>query len=285
MVPLPRTDLACEANDLWCKSAQSTTQLQGVAARDEELNGYKITSVEILDENGSKELCKPIGKYFTLELDKLLHRKENAFEDAAAALSILLKRLALPAQGDVVCACLGNPDITPDAVGPIAAQNIIVTRHLKRSMPQDFAAFRSVSVVRPGVLGTSGIESAESVRAFCSAVSPSLIVAVDALASADLARLGRTVQITDTGIAPGSGVGNDREALNAQAFGVPVVAIGVPTVVDAASFSSEAAANGMFVTPRTIDDLVRRTGKLIGYAIDLALHEGLTCGDADMLLE
>lgn len=156
---------------------------------------------------------------------------------------------------------------------------------MKRSMPQEFASFRSVSVVRPGVLGTSGIESAESVQAFCSAVSPALIIVVDALASADLARLGRTVQITDTGIAPGSGVGNDRAALNAQALGIPVVAIGVPTVVDAAAFSTEAAADGMFVTPRTVDDLVRRTGKLIGYAINLALHQGLTCGDADMLLE
>lgn len=99
MVPLPRTDLACEATALWQKSAQTTTQLQGVVARDEELNGCKVTTVEILDEYGAKELCKPIGKYYTLELDKLLHRNENAFEDAAAALSILLKRLSLPAQG------------------------------------------------------------------------------------------------------------------------------------------------------------------------------------------
>lgn len=285
MKNLPRTDLACEANALWQSDSGATTRLKGVIARDEQLNGYGVTSVEITDDEGSKELCKPIGKYFTLELDKLLHRQENAFEDAVSALSELIRRLPIPQEGDVVVACLGNSDITPDAVGPVAADNIVVTRHLKQNLPQDFAAFRSVSVVRPGVLATSGIESAEAVKSFCSTISPSCVFVVDALASADLTRLGRTVQITDTGIAPGSGVGNDRAELSSAYLGVPVVAVGVPTVVDAAAFSNDNAAKGMFVTPRTVDDLVLRTGKLIGYGINLALHNGMTCGDADMLLE
>ena len=277
MKPMPRTDLAAEANALFQKSAADTSALPGVSARDEILSGFPVTTVEILDDAGAEALCKPKGKYLSLELDNLLHRRENAFENAALALSELLKRFSLPPEGDIVCACLGNPDITPDAVGPIAAQNVVVTRHLKRSLPQDFAAFRSVAVVRPGVLGTCGIESAEAVRAFCAVVSPALVVVVDALAAADFARLGRTVQLTDTGIAPGSGVGNDRAALNAGTLGVPVLAVGVPTVVD--------AGEGLFVTPRTVDDLVRRTGKLIGYAVNLALHNGITCGDVDLLLE
>lgn len=278
-----RTDLACEARDALL-SAGGGENTEGVSVREELLSGCRVTAVEVLDENGAKALCKPIGKYYTLELGRLLHREDNAFEDAAAALGELLRRL-LPAQGEIVCACLGNADITPDAVGPLAAESIIVTRHLKRSMPENFAGFRSVSALRPGVLATSGLESADCVRAFCSAVSPAAVVVVDALAASDLSRLGSTVQVTDAGIAPGSGVGNDRAELNAAYLGVPVAAVGVPTVVDAGAFSNDKTASGMFVTPRNIDDLVRRTGKLIGYGIDLALHSGLTCGDVDMLVE
>jgi spore protease len=280
-----RTDLAFEADELWRRSAGESAELPGVKSANETISGCGVTSVEILDQQGASALCKPVGKYYTLELDRVLHREDSAFEDAVSALAQLLRRLNMPPEGDIVCACLGNPNITPDSVGPFAAENLIVTRHLKRSMPQDFAAFRSVSVVRPGVLGTSGIESAEYVRAFCGQVSPSFVIVVDALASADLSRLGRTLQITDAGIAPGSGVGNDRAALNAAYLGVPVAAVGVPTVVDAGAFSQDELAKGMFVTPRSIDDLVRRAGKLIGYGIDLALHSGLTCADVDMLIE
>jgi len=141
-----------------------------------------------------------------------------------------------------------------------------------------------VAAVRTGVLGSTGIESAEVLRAICESISPSRVVAIDALASGSLDRLCRTIQITDVGIVPGSGVGNNRAELCERTLGVPVVAIGVPTVVDAAVFSDEESAKGMFVTPRDIDSSVRDTAKLIGYGINLAMHDGLTIGDVDMFL-
>ena len=137
--------------------------------------------------------------------------------------------------------------------------------------------------MKPGVLGATGIESAELLRSACRAADPARLIAVDALASASLERLCRTVQLTDAGIVPGSGVGNDRAAVNTASLGLPVLAIGVPTVVDAAAFSDSPDAAGMFVTPRDIDSSVRDVAKLIGYAINLALHEGLTVADIDML--
>lgn len=277
-----RTDLASESNALYNQSASA---LPGVVTNTENQKGFELQSLEITDSASAEKLGKPVGKYLTLYLDKLLKRGENAFEDAALVIAMMLRRLDLPLDGDILIACLGNADITPDALGPLAAQSILVTRHLKKSLPEDFAAFRSVSVVRTGVLGTTGLESAENVRAACGAVSPVAVIAIDALASADLSRLCRTVQISDVGIAPGSGVGNDRAALNRDFLGVPVIAVGVPTVIDAAAFSTDEDAKGMFVTPRNIDDLVRRTAKLIGYGINLALHDGINCADLDMLLE
>ena len=280
-----RTDLASEARELWEQNPSQTTKLEGVEARDEDVSGFHVASVDILDEKGSSTLCKPIGKYFTLSVEKLIRRSSDAFENACTALSSLLRRFAIPETGDILVACLGNPNITPDAIGPLAADSVLVTRHLKRSLPDDFKAFRSVTVLRTGVLGTTGIDSAENVQAVCERLRPACVIAVDALASADLGRLCSTVQLTDTGISPGSGVGNDRAALNAESLGIPVLAVGVPTVVDAASLTEDAAAKGMFVTPRGIDELVRCTARLVGYGIDLALHPGITVSDIDMLVD
>ena len=187
-----------------------------------------------------------------------------------------------PPKGTLV-AGLGNDEMTPDAVGPLAVNSVIATRHLKRGMPEDFAGFTTVSAVKPGVLGATGIESAELLRSACRAADPARLIAVDALASASLERLCRTVQLTDAGIVPGSGVGNDRAAVSQKSLGLPVLAIGVPTVVDASAFSDSPDAAGMFVTPRDIDASVRDVAKLIGYGINLALHDGLTVADIDML--
>ena len=139
--------------------------------------------------------------------------------------------------------------------------------------------------MRTGVLGTTGIESADSLKAICEVVKPDCVIAVDALASSDLSRLCKTIQICDSGIAPGSGVGNDRAQLNAEALGVPVIAMGVPTVIDAAAFTDEETAKGLFVTPRNIDELVASVSKLMAYSINLALHQGLTVEDVDILVE
>ena len=180
-------------------------------------------------------------------------------------------------------AALGNPDITPDALGSLAASNIIVTRHLKQQIPADFAAFSSLALSRPGVLGTSGIESAQQIKLLCSRLSPDLVIVIDALAGADLDRLCRCVQVSSAGISPGSGVGNDRQSLSAETLGVPVVAIGIPTVIDAGVFGEE-SLSGLFVTPRSIDTLVRSGARVIAYGINLAVHQGLGIGDIDMLV-
>ena len=193
------------------------------------------------------------------------------------------KTIAIAAVLTVLAAALGNPDITPDALGPLAAESILVTRHLKEQQPEDFAAFCSLALCRPGVLGTSGMESALQVKTLCAALQPDLVLVIDALAGAEADHLCRTLQITDSGIAPGSGVGNNRPAFSRESLGIPVVAVGMPTVVDAGLFGGENLA-GMFVTPRSIDSLVRAAGRVIGYAVDLALHRGLTVEDVDALL-
>ena len=195
---------------------------------------------------------------------------------------------------------LGNRAITPDAVGPKAADHTLVTRHLVTQVPEHFAAFRSVSALAAGVLGTTGMESGEMVSALVEKIRPDCVVAVDALASRSLDRVCSTVQLADTGIVPGAGVGNARAALNAETLGVPVVAVGVPTVVDAATLAldvlSEAgredldpevlrgAGKGLIVTPKDIDAQVADLSKVIGFGINLALQPGLTVEDVEMLL-
>lgn len=294
-----RTDLAVEARQLWHESAVGTTELPGVRARETREDGFEVTVVEILDRQGEEALGKPAGKYITLELDALIRREENSFARAASLLSRQLRELiASEDGGSYLVAGLGNRGITPDAIGPETVDHVLVTRHLKEKLPEDFSAFRPVSAVCSGVLGTTGIESGDLVRAVVEKVKPTAVFAVDALASRNTERLCRTVQLADTGIVPGSGVGNARQALNRETLGVPVVAIGVPTVVDAATLtldlasrsgiSLDAAAFGqigsMIVTPRDIDKNVRDIAKLIGYGLNLAFHPDITIEEIDMLL-
>lgn len=300
MNPKIRTDLALEARELWQESAQETTELPGVKATEEQRGNFKVSTVEILNEQGEKALCKPVGSYVTLELDALVRREENAFSDAAMLLAEeLQKMMKLGEAESVLIAGLGNSAITPDAVGPETVGFVMVTRHLKEKMPEQFEAFRPVAAVRAGVLGTTGMESADLIAAVAERLSPDCVVAVDALASRRMDRLCRTVQLSDTGIVPGSGVGNSRAALNRQTLGVPVIAVGVPTVVDAATLAAELAERAgvsglegkdmgddgnMIVTPRDIDRSVKDISKLIGYGLNLAMHDGLTVADVDMFL-
>lgn len=290
-----RTDLAMEAEAL----QQENVLPEGVCARRERRGSFFITTVDILNEAGERALSKPQGRYITLELDAFLRREENAFAEAAQLLADNLRDLLnLENTGNYLVVGLGNRGITPDAVGPDAVDCIMVTRHLTDRMPEDFAAFRPVSAVCSGVLGTTGIESSDLVRAITHQIQPAAVIAIDALASREPQRLCRTIQITDTGIVPGSGVGNARQALNRESLGVPVIAVGVPTVVDAATLTVDLAARAgvdldsadfgeagsMIVTPRDIDKNVRDVAKLIGYGLNLALHDGLTVEDVDMFL-
>lgn len=277
-----RTDLALEQRESLLSGGR---EIAGCEAREELKGRFRVTTVDILDERAAAELCKPIGRYVTVELDALLSRRESSFAEAAELLaSELWAMLTCPREGTTLVAGLGNASMTPDALGPLAADSVLATRHLKAQLPEEFGAFSGVCTVRPGVLGTTGLESAEMLRAICGFLSPAQVIVVDALASASLGRLCRTVQISNSGIVPGSGVGNDRAELCEGTLGAPVFALGVPTVVDAANFSDSEEARGMFVTPRDIDASVRDIAKLIGYAINLALHDGLTVADIDMLI-
>ena len=265
-----------------CERSAAHRTGQGVEAHEETLHGFGVTAVEILDDIGAQQLNKPVGKYFTLELPSFMDRGGENFAGAAEAVSELLRRCLPNSVGSAFIAALGNPDITPDALGNLAAAYTLVTRHL---MPlPGFESFCSTALCRTGVLGTTGIESAALVRGVVSLVRPDRVIAVDALSAREAARLCRAVQVTDAGIVPGSGVGNNREMLSAENLGVPVIAVGVPTVIDASAFSDCDELRGMFVTPRGIDSLVRCAGRLIGYGIDLALHPGPSAEDIAMLV-
>ncbi|MEL4107112.1 GPR endopeptidase [Oscillospiraceae bacterium WX1] len=298
---MKRTDLAVEARDLWKESADKQTTLSGVKSRDKEVNGFKVTTVEIIDDAGAQALNKPIGKYVTMEIDKLIKREDNAFNLGAETLGTeIADMLQLKDNDSVLVVGLGNEAITPDAVGPKTAKNTMVTRHLVEKMPDEFGSMRRVSVVVSGVLGTTGIESADFIKAVVEKLKPNCVIAVDALASRKLARVCRTVQLADTGIIPGSGVGNSRAAINKETLGVPVTAIGVPTVVDAGTLAADLAeqagakdvnpedlskyGGSMIVTPKEIDANVGDLAKLVGYGINLALHKNIPIEDMNMFL-
>ena len=285
---IKRTDLALEARELWQESAEKATRLNGVKAAKQRSEGYPVTQVDILDERGEKALGKPRGTYRTIDLTTFWQRKSDFFERAVRAVGGQLKEL-LPGEGPVLVIGLGNSAMTPDAIGPLTADSVLVTRHLIAAMPKHFSGFRPVAVFRTGVLGTTGVESAEAVRGLVAQVEPSLVIAVDALASRRVGRVCATVQLSDTGIIPGSGVGNHRLALNRETLGVPVFAVGIPTVVDAATLAADllegsgvtdfdgdklrGSQQNLMVTPRDIDQQVRDLSKVVGYGINWALQD------------
>ena len=283
-----RTDLALEARELWQESAEKTTRLAGVKSSKTKLEGYPLTRVDILDSRGEETLGKPKGTYRTIDLTTFWQRKSDFFERAVRAVGSQLKEL-LPAEGPALIIGLGNDAMTPDAVGPLTVNSVLITRHLIAAMPKHFAGFRPVAVFRTGVLGTTGVESAEAVRGLAAEIHPALIIAIDALASRRVGRVCTTVQLSDTGIIPGSGVGNHRAALNQETLGVPVFAIGIPTVVDAATLAADlleesgiteideeklrGSQQNLMVTPRDIDQQVRDLAKVVGYGINWALQD------------
>lgn len=292
---VPRTDLALEAARQLAR--QGRPPLPGVREQTYTVEGYRVTRVDITGPDGAKAVGKPQGRYLTLNLEGLLRRESDAFPRAARAVAGELGKLLPPEPENpsVLVVGLGNRLVTPDAVGPRAADHTMVTRHLVAQEPERFAPFRPVAALAAGVLGTTGMESGEVVRALTDRLRPGLVIAVDALAARSVRRLCSTVQIADTGIIPGSGVGNARQALNRETLGVPVIALGVPTVVDAATLaadltggqpepSTDGELSGMLVTPKDIDVLVSDIAKVIGYGIDLALQEGLTVEDVDLFL-
>jgi len=283
-----RTDLAVEARELWQESARETTRLAGVKAAKTKREGYPLTRVQILDAQGAEALGKPVGDYLTIDYTAFWQRGPEFFERAVRVLGAELRAM-LPKEGSALVVGLGNRAMTPDSLGPETLSHLLVTRHLISSMPKQFAGFRPVAAFGTGVLGTTGVESAEAVRGLMKTVEPDFIVAIDALASRRLNRVCNTVQLSDTGIIPGSGVGNHRAALNRRTVGVPVFVIGVPTVVDAGTLCADlleesgitdfdekklrSRHKSMTVTPRDIDAQVRELAKVVGYGLNWALQE------------
>ena len=291
-----RTDLAMEARELWQEQAGETTALPGVEARDDLREGIPVNTVRVLDSRGEKALGKPVGDYVTLTLEGLAGREEGVFQRAVRAvageLSALLEEV--PRAGLVLVAGLGNRAITPDAIGPKVHENVLVTRHLVQKMPEHFGCLRPVASVTAEVMGNTGMESGELVRAVCEKIQPACVIAVDALASRSLKRLCRTVQLADTGITPGSGVGNHRMGLTRDTLGVPVVAVGVPTVVDGATLAADLLGTDelpdlnegrdLLVTPKDIDSQVNDLAKVIGYGLSMALQPGISLEELELLL-
>lgn len=290
-----RTDLAVEA----IENHKTAATLPHVRQSDRMLEGFAVHEVRILSEDAAREIGKPQGRYLTLELDALIRREEDAFPRACKALSTLLRELLpRPNDGPVLIAGLGNRMITPDAIGPQTADHVIATRHLVAQSPAIFADWRPVSALAPGVLGQTGVETGEVICGVLDRVRPAAVIAVDALAAGRLSRLLRTVQLADTGITPGAGVGNARTALNEETLGVPVIAVGVPTVVDGATLAHEISSQlgqpdcealddlsqPVMITTRDIDHEVADISRMIGYAVNMALHPHLSVADIDLYL-
>ena len=295
-----RTDLAVEAAQLW-REGGNAGALPGVIQEESTREGWPVTTVKVLDDRGAKAIGKPVGSYVTIDLTALVRREQDAFGRAARAVAAELSALLqLPQGAPALVVGLGNRAITPDNIGPAAADHTMVTRHLVEQIPQHFGSFRPVAALAAGVLGTTGVESGELVRAVTEKIRPSCVIAVDALASRSLSRVCTTVQLSDTGITPGSGVGNARAALDRASLGVPVIAVGVPTVVDGATLAADllaeagqadldpqalrGAGEGVLVTPRDIDARVADLAKVVGFGINLALQTGLTVEDVELFL-
>ncbi len=275
-----RTDLAVERID-------PAEELPKGIHRQKRGQAFKITEITIDDNSHLETLGKGKGRYITLE-GTSLSRFSDDYEIMATELAEELRQL-IP-EGEILVTGLGNNDITPDALGPQVAAKVLATRHLQDELDSEEEAFltslRRVSVFAGGVLGQTGIESAEIIRAICRELKPAGIIAVDALACSDISRLGTTIQLSDTGISPGSGVSNTRKELSPKLFGIPVIAVGVPTVVDMHTIvrsltgaSPEKELPNMMVTPRDIDRLTERASQLIAFSINLALQPSLTFED------
>ncbi|MCR2803208.1 GPR endopeptidase [Paenibacillus soyae] len=313
-----RTDLALEAKELAEKPG--TGPIPGIQSNTEEEDGITVTMLHVQNEQGSQAIGRMVGHYVTIEVPglrdgdtKLQDRVTTKF---AQHFEAFLQRLQIPKTARVLIVGLGNWNVTPDALGPLVVENIMVTRHFFELMPDQVApGYRPVSAVAPGVLGITGIESSEIVQGIVDRSKPDLIIAIDALASKALERVNTTIQIADTGIHPGSGIGNKRKGLTKEILGVPVIAIGVPTVVYASTIvnntfelmrnhleAQKGDTNQIFgllnqmednerlqlvrevlspighdllVTPKEVDEFIEDIANIIASGLNASLHEAV----------
>lgn len=290
-----RTDLAVEAREL------AGEDIAGVEYRERSERGLKISRLRVKSHSAGLKLRKEQGTYITVEIPALTDNIVST-DERIAVISREIRSL-LPVKGAVLVCGLGNPEITPDALGPKTVEGILATRHITGEIAKatGLDRLRPVAVLSPGVTGTTGIETLEYIESIVSKVRPTAVVAIDALASRRLSRLGCTLQISDTGISPGAGVGNDRKRIDKARLGVPVVALGVPTVVDAVTLVSDLLdiqdeksahdlravlsprGSTMVVTPKEIDLLITRASRLVSLSLNIALQKDVDPEVLEML--
>lgn len=305
-----RTDLALEAHEVFCEDAKKDSEIDGVFAKVENDNRITVTKIKITNKNGERALGKPIGNYITIEAPDLKYSVSDYEKTCIKIAEELDKLLGDTGDKPVLVAGLGNTQITPDALGPAVMSKLIITRHMKKHLSDSFESdFSNVCAIAPGVLGTTGIETASIIKGVCRQVHPCAIIAVDALAARSTERISTTIQISDTGIQPGAGVGNRRDGLNKDTLGAKVIAIGVPTVVDASTIAQDALdaafskinnshvsdsekektiknalsenISRLVVTPKDIDLVIERAAKTVANGINLALHKNLSFDDIE----
>lgn len=323
-----RTDLALEGHELFKQQAMKQVLKEqgeppGVDVVNAGNDDIRITRVKVTSTEGEQSIGKPMGNYITLEVPGLKYHDQELYENTCKELAKeLVPLIQLDDKAMVLVVGLGNWNVTPDALGPKVVSSLMVTRHLHEYVPDEVdEGVRPVCAIAPGVLGITGIETGEIVRGIVDRIKPSLIIAIDALASRKMERVSTTIQIADTGIAPGSGVGNKRMELSKQTLGVPVIAIGVPTVVDAATMANDTIdlvldsmikqapqgsdfynmlkeidrnekyeliqevlnpyVGNLIVTPKEVDDIIERISKVIANGLNIALHKGITLQDVN----
>ncbi|MCI8649681.1 MAG: GPR endopeptidase [Anaerotruncus sp.] len=281
---LIRTDLAVESTEAFRSHLP-----KGVQVKEYQRNGISITAVEVCSTQAAEQLGRTPGRYVTIELPSLFENVGPA-DEATQAAAIELRAL-LPAEGTVLVVGLGNGQITPDALGPRTIRQVLATRHIPEKLAEQsgLAGLRPVAALATGVLGQTGIETGEIVHSVVRDLKPAAVIVVDALASQSLKRLGRTIQLADSGISPGSGVLNTRQPLCKETLGVPVISMGIPTVVDGGTLACEllggkeeqvsAEARAMMVTPRDIDAMIERGARHLSLAINAALQPQLSMED------
>lgn len=284
----PRTDMASEFIDAGA----------GIEQSEKVLDGIRIEHIEIRTEEAAQRIKRQIGTYITIHFEDAFSQTE-LFDNAIKHTAQAIRTLCNTDEKTVLVACLGNRHLTSDALGPMISDRLIVTRHLKEAAPQFLKelALGNVAQVIPDVLGRTGIESAEAVLNAVRTVKPDVVFAIDALAAREMKRLCACVQLSDAGICPGAGVGNNRMGLNSQTLGVPVIAIGVPTVMDALTLAADifqkqpdektvsAYDKHLAVAPKDIDILVKNCAELISSALNKAFHKDITANEMKLLTQ
>lgn len=306
-----RTDLALERNEIYKNKNNIASNIDGVEVESESKENIEISRVKIINENGSKALAKPMGNYITLDVKKIKLLDDEKIQEVAEVLSEELRSIIIKHVKEcdsILVVGLGNRYVTPDALGPKVIPEIEVTRHILEYMPSAMPKdTRPVSAISPGVLGITGIETMEILKGIVDNIKPKMLIVIDALASRSIERISSSIQIADTGIVPGAGVNNTRKEISKNTLEIPVIAIGIPTVVDLASITNEcidlfieslqekAMSNSylnelkekdnyneikealipkdynMIVTPKEIDELIENMSKIVSKGINMAL--------------